>query len=175
MDYRKIYLNEIPVDGLVLNIRLDSGELDLEVDNAQAEGEIVFKGMLNRYSERYILSGQLTGTWVFCCDRCLKSFHYPVKSDILMHYTEAHNPGRSPTRSPESEMEEPDEVVIDHINVQQALVEQMILQIPMKALCSENCKGLCTQCGEDLNIRQCDCKRIEIDPRLSKLKKLLEK
>jgi uncharacterized protein len=40
----------------------------------------------------------------------------------------------------------------------------------MKPLCSEDCKGICPQCGQDLNEGECDCEIETVDPRLAKLK-----
>ena len=48
-----------------------------------------------------------------------------------------------------------------------------ILGMDTKTLCSEDCKGLCSRCGADLNLGPCSCKK-EIDPRLAVLAKLLE-
>ncbi len=45
----------------------------------------------------------------------------------------------------------------------------------MKPLCDENCKGICPNCGADLNAGTCRCDKQEIDPRLEVLKKLLNK
>lgn len=48
-----------------------------------------------------------------------------------------------------------------------------ILEMDTKILCSEDCKGLCSRCGADLNLGPCSCKK-EVDPRLAALAKLLE-
>ena len=48
-----------------------------------------------------------------------------------------------------------------------------ILEMDTKTLCSEDCKGLCSRCGADLNLGPCSCKK-EADPRLAVLAKLLE-
>jgi uncharacterized protein len=52
--------------------------------------------------------------------------------------------------------------------------EEIILSIPMKAVCSETCKGLCPECGQNLNEGQCDCVVERIDPRLAPLLDLLK-
>jgi uncharacterized protein len=51
--------------------------------------------------------------------------------------------------------------------------EVIILAVPLKPLCSEDCKGLCPICGTDLNRSQCSCVKKETDPRWDKLKGLL--
>jgi uncharacterized protein len=53
------------------------------------------------------------------------------------------------------------------------LREQSWLAIPMKPLCDPNCKGLCPQCGVNLNLESCACETAHIDPRLAVLKELL--
>jgi uncharacterized protein len=53
------------------------------------------------------------------------------------------------------------------------LREQSWLSIPMKPLCHPDCKGLCPQCGVNLNLESCTCERTSIDPRLALLKELL--
>ncbi|MBO5857065.1 MAG: DUF177 domain-containing protein, partial [Clostridia bacterium] len=51
--------------------------------------------------------------------------------------------------------------------------EDVNLELPTKFLCDEDCKGICTMCGNNLNIDQCDCKK-PIDPRLEGLLQFLE-
>jgi uncharacterized protein len=51
--------------------------------------------------------------------------------------------------------------------------ETFILNMPSKTLCREDCRGLCSGCGVNLNYEKCRCKK-EVDPRLAALAKLLE-
>ena len=50
---------------------------------------------------------------------------------------------------------------------------EFILEMDIQTLCSEDCKGLCSRCGADLNLGPCSCKK-DVDPRLAALAKLLE-
>jgi uncharacterized protein len=52
------------------------------------------------------------------------------------------------------------------------LREQFYLALPMKPLCREDCKGLCPQCGTNLNTGSCECGPALEDPRLAPLKQL---
>ncbi len=61
------------------------------------------------------------------------------------------------------------------INLKDFLREQILLQVPMKPLCSDDCRGLCQYCGQDLNIAQCSCAPPSGHPGLSGLKDLLGK
>jgi uncharacterized protein len=53
--------------------------------------------------------------------------------------------------------------------------ESILLTLPLKPLCREDCKGLCPICGIDLNKSVCSCVKRETDPRWEKLKGLLDK
>jgi len=53
------------------------------------------------------------------------------------------------------------------------LREQAWVALPMKPLCRPDCKGLCPQCGANLNLESCTCESVKIDPRLALLKDLL--
>mgnify|MGYP001091754997 FL=1 len=50
----------------------------------------------------------------------------------------------------------------------------ILLELPTKVLCSEDCKGLCSQCGKNLNEGECSCEKKQIDPRLAILSQLLD-
>ena len=50
--------------------------------------------------------------------------------------------------------------------------EQLLLALPMSAVCTEDCKGLCTVCGQNLNEKQCGCDTRQVDPRLAALKNI---
>ena len=58
------------------------------------------------------------------------------------------------------------------IDLDPIILEQIVLQIPMRVVCRETCRGLCPQCGTNLNISSCTCSGRMIDERLSVLKNL---
>jgi uncharacterized protein len=59
------------------------------------------------------------------------------------------------------------------IDADQALSEQILLNIPLRPLCRPDCRGLCSQCGQNLNTGTCDCQEQAGDPRLAALRDLL--
>lgn len=72
--------------------------------------------------------------------------------------------------------EENDEyILLDNfkINLDEVITEDILLRIPSKILCKPDCKGLCQECGKDLNEGPCQCSKDFIDPRLEVLKSLL--
>ena len=52
------------------------------------------------------------------------------------------------------------------------LREQVLLALPMKALCGVNCKGLCPSCGTNLNFGSCNCLKEQFNPHMDKLLEL---
>ena len=60
------------------------------------------------------------------------------------------------------------------IDVDEIVKEQILLAVPARTLCREDCKGICPECGTDLNTGQCDCAAEEVDPRWAALKSLKE-
>jgi uncharacterized protein len=62
----------------------------------------------------------------------------------------------------------------EELNLLDLLTEQIELNLPMKPLCSDLCKGICLRCGADLNAGNCSCTVKDIDPRFEALKKLLK-
>jgi len=59
--------------------------------------------------------------------------------------------------------------------LEDALREQVLLDLPLKVMCREDCKGLCPHCGTNLNNNQCSCEEPLEDPRWSALKELRSK
>ena len=54
-----------------------------------------------------------------------------------------------------------------HLDVEQLLYNEILVGWPMKVLCSEDCKGICSVCGQNLNEGSCDCEDTSLDPRMS--------
>jgi uncharacterized protein len=103
------------------------------------------------------------------CGRCLEPFQLPVQSGF--RYTLV------PSRGPEEQKEELSDEDIsfghyqdDLIDLDALVFEQILLQVPMKPLCAETCRGLCTQCGANLNAESCGCKPGAVDSRLDALR-----
>ena len=60
------------------------------------------------------------------------------------------------------------------LDMDEPLREQIEMEFPVRFLCKDDCKGLCSKCGQNLNHGECSCNKKEIDPRLAPLAKILE-
>ena len=61
-----------------------------------------------------------------------------------------------------------------YIDLSPILREYLMIDFPTKPICKADCQGLCQECGTNLNHNECDCEEIDIDPRMAKLKDLLD-
>ncbi len=106
------------------------------------------------------------------CDRCLSE----VRDEFVLEFERTVAAEGSLT---EEQIEDNvDEFVIiekGNLDIDEQLSEALMLDFPRKILCSEDCRGLCSKCGKNLNDGPCGCPEREIDPRLAVLAQLLEK
>ncbi|RAK06207.1 uncharacterized protein C8C77_12741 [Halanaerobium saccharolyticum] len=127
---------------------------DLEFANREIEIKDPIKLELEIFntSDSFVVEGKLKANLILRCSRCLQKYSSPVELDISEDVLK-------------SEMEDEEELYLDEI-----IVDNIILSLPMKPLCSDDCKGICPECGQDLNEGECDCEVEALDPRLAKLK-----
>lgn len=100
------------------------------------------------------------------CSRCLKPVRVRIAAPFQEHFKES--------REPQTEEEEEEFIAVQDkvVDLMPHVEEAVLLELPLVALCAEDCKGLCPGCGTDLNEGECGCDRAPIDPRLAVLKDL---
>ncbi len=123
--------------------------------------------------DTFAVSGRVQARLAMECSRCLEPFEVPVDSTFDLRYVPmAENAGEG-----EREVGEDDLTTAFHregvLNLIDLIREQFVLALPMKPLCTDECRGLCPQCGTNLNSTQCGCEPAWEDPRLAPLKSLL--
>jgi len=127
---------------------------------------------LRKDHEKVRIAGRVDTTLELECSRCLEGFRVAVHAPFDLLFL----PAASEPALPEQEIEDDDlgtsyyrDGVIDLADV---VREQLSLSLPMKPLCQEGCRGLCPECGTNLNSGACDCAPRWEDPRLAPLKAL---
>jgi uncharacterized protein len=127
---------------------------------------------IHKDKDNFRLVGTVTTTLELTCSRCLEPFRMPVDAGFDLRYL----PASSAASEPEQEVGEGDLETSyyrdDQIDLDELLREQFYLVLPMKPLCSETCRGLCPQCGTNLNTGSCGCVPAWGDPRLAALRDL---
>jgi len=119
--------------------------------------------------------GRATTRLMLECGRCLDEMEVPVDARFELRYV----PQEQNAGEPEREIAEDDLTTAYYregaLDVVDMLREQFQLALPMKPLCAESCRGLCPECGANLNRANCGCDPTWVDPRLALLKDLLKK
>ena len=161
----------------------DRVDRDLEPSSLPVDAEAGFSVQVPTHlafdifkdSKQFHLVGRVQSTLTLICGRCLEETPFPVDLPFDLLYLPHHeNVGEG-----EVEVEDDDLTAAyyrdDQIDLGQLVVEQLLLAVPMKPLCRESCRGLCPDCGTNLNTATCSCVRAWTDPRLEGLKSLLGK
>jgi uncharacterized protein len=126
---------------------------------------------ITKSSSTIFIKGNISVLLGVCCGRCLEDVNLPAEGNF--DYTLI--PEKTETRE-DLELQA-DELEIsyysgDFIDLTPIICEQIVLQIPIKPLCSEECKGLCPHCGVNRNVASCNCHLEFVDPRLAVLKNI---
>lgn len=110
------------------------------------------------------------------CGRCLQAFRIDIESAIEEELPLRSRPAELGDEAGEELPEDEREpLFVDNIfDLDELLRQSILLAIPIKPVCSEECKGLCPHCGADLNNGQCDCPTGEAEGPFAALASLLE-
>jgi uncharacterized protein len=137
--------------------------------------------VIHKDHDRFRLVGTVKTQLELACSRCLEPFELPVDRafDLRFLPAGASEPERDADEDDEIEVEEDDVAMTfyrdDQIDLNEVLLEQFYLALPMKPLCSPACKGICPQCGTNRNTAPCDCNPQWEDTRMAGLKTLLKR
>lgn len=143
---------------------------DLEEETVRLIKPVEIKGKLKKGIAQIDVEGKIKGEAEVDCTRCLSPFIMKLEIPFKVAYVaEEHY-----TQTKEAEIRNEDlEVAIyenEEINLNELVREQILLNLPTQVFCKEDCRGLCQRCGANKNLKNCDCKEKEIDPRWSALK-----
>jgi uncharacterized protein len=171
----KINVLNIPEEGLELQFSLtenifsdfipDKSKFDFSLDG------IGVSGLVRKTRQSIYFTGTAETVLKTGCSRCLEAAYLPLKAEF------------SYTLLPEPDAVKEDiglsandldvgYYIGEVVDLDPVIFEQIMLQIPIKVLCHESCKGLCPHCGMNLNMGKCDCRSNFIDERLAVLKNL---
>jgi uncharacterized protein len=163
----KVLISQISEEGLDLELQ-ETTESDTIVSPIRARLRI------EKVGAELIVKGNVIADVTLQCSRCLKDFWsvLSVPVDVIYHpVEELKGEDKHEIKCEELDM---DFYSGEELNLLDLLTEQIELNLPMKPLCSDLCKGICLRCGADLNAGNCSCTVKDIDPRFEALKKLLK-
>ena len=163
-----ILISKIPEEGLDLELS-ETVESDVICSPITARLKIV------KIGSEIMVAGEMRADATLQCSRCLKEFlsNLSVPVDVVYHpLTELKGDERHEIATKELDL---DFYSGEEMDIAALLKEQILLNLPMKPLCGEFCKGICLKCGKDLNINRCTCDEQDADTRGEVLKRLLDK
>ncbi len=169
-----ISLDAIQDEPLVFAAPVTIGAAVFDREPLLAISPLEISGEVSRIDGGYVLSARLVYSGELECSRCLAA--YPFREDetfSLVLYP------RRPASGDEVELARDD---LDALFYEEPLIElapiaqeRVHVALPMKPLCRPDCKGLCAECGKDLNQGPCACAHESVDPRWEALRGLKEK
>lgn len=136
-------------------------EADRVLRGFRFDGEVAWDG------RDYRVRGSLTGDLESACDRCLARFVRPVTGEVEFRAV--------PPDSPEGAEAAPGEAVVllgaeRRLDLAGPLRGAVLLELPIKSLCRDDCAGICPVCGINRNLESCDCEPSSGDPRWEALR-----
>lgn len=168
----RIELEKLEETGNAFAHRYEPEEIVLDEEHVRLTHPPEVEGRVHRSGREVHLRGKLNARAEVDCDRCLKTVALPVETNFDAAYVTVEDYARS--EAAELQEEDLSLSVFDGetIDVDELVREQLLLALPARALCGEQCQGLCQACGADRNTNPCDCHSTEIDPRWAGLKNL---
>ncbi|MFI5324384.1 MAG: YceD family protein [Thermodesulfobacteriota bacterium] len=167
----KIRVSDIRDEGLPIHTHMSPEwldnipELSSGEDNLRLISDIEVDLLLTKSLREITVIGGLSFSLETPCSRCLENTSFDIKADIRLML------------SPADKVKDIDDV--DHevyrgddVDLDDYLKGLIAASLPVKVVCSEDCKGLCPNCGKNLNRGKCECENEWVDPRFAALRKL---
>jgi uncharacterized protein len=166
IDLRELRLNDEPLE---VDADFTNSELVVDSELYHLESPVDSHVVVSLHGDCVRVAGHLHGSLGMTCCRCSKPIFQSVDKDFRVDYW------------PDPESSDGEELRLryddldvgfyhgDAFDLSAVISEQIVLEVPMKPVCRENCKGLCGQCGADLELGPCSCDRSQVDPRLAAL------
>jgi len=139
-------------------------QFDFEGDIIKPIGSCEVVGVISADSDILIFIAKIKANLEMICSRCLDTFIYPIDIDIEERFTT--------NRSTED-----DEAIVvmdDVLDINEIVETSIISTLPIKRVCKDDCKGLCQECGCNLNYNTCSCNKEDVDIRFEALRGLFD-
>ena len=178
-----IEIRELEVHAVDFDERLAPGVIDFGPDFKQ-RGDLSSSGRAQLVQEHHgkrqhindiRVTGGFAAKFDLTCARCLE----PISHDVAKKFDLLYRPLGADAGKEELSVTAAEAEVGyyegEGLLLEDVLREQVLLALPLKAICREDCQGLCPHCGKNLNLEQCNCAEPLEDPRWSALKDIREK
>jgi len=162
----RLAVSRVPAGGLRKSVREE-----VRVEGVEPRGPLDLAVHVRRVGRRVLVEGRLSGVVALECARCLEPFVHEVGADFVAEFAPKPQPGETELALDGAEMD----VAFfdgDVLDLGDLVREQLLLALPLRRVCREDCPGLCPVCGTKRNRDGCTCRDDEVDPRFRILAKL---
>lgn len=162
IDLKHIFVNDN--SALPIEYKLDMSDFEY-MGEYPLKKPVSIQGVISNKASLVRLNASIVYTFEAPCDRC------------GVHTRREHTLTLEKSLAVSIEGEESDTILITpdmKLDLDELVYSETVVSLPMKHLCSEECKGICFKCGKNLNEGDCGCPKKEIDPRLAALAQLLD-
>ena len=165
----RIDVRELELGPLKLSGEVALEELKIESSDVRVLGQILVRLVAEKHAQEVRVRGSFAAEAQLPCARCLE----PVRIPLLVELDQFYRPHKDHRLVGEIELQEKDTEIAfyfgDFIEVSDIIREQILLGLPMKPVCRDDCQGLCPHCGKNRNLDACNCHSLFVDPRLAPL------
>jgi uncharacterized protein len=169
----RIELDKLEQTGSKFAHRYEPEEIVLDEEHARLTKPPEVSGSARRVGNEVRLRGKISASAEVDCDRCLKSVGVPIETEFDVRYVTAQDYESGNAAALQEEDLGLSVFDGETIDIDELVREQVLLALPARALCKEECKGLCPVCGTDRNTDPCTCESREVDPRWAGLKAVI--
>jgi uncharacterized protein len=156
---------------------------DLGGDPLISVSPVRMSGTITPMDQEYLLDGELSWSGELACSRCVSPYAFseaiPLHLRLRKRPAAPGKPEKIRAAEAEDQEIEVDPGEVDVVSFDEPVLpfgeiarEQVLMALPMKPLCREDCRGLCPTCGEDMNVTECGCAGQAADPRWEALRLL---
>ena len=154
------------------DITIEPVDIELDETTARLKGPVRANGKIEKHAGWFDIEGLIEADAEVDCSRCLE----PVNLQLSIAFKERLVRGQKMNDGPDGEVD-PNELDLsvfddEHIDLNELVREQILLDLPEQIFCTENCQGLCPKCGANRNLIDCNCGDDEVDPRWAGLSNL---
>lgn len=135
----KIFIKQIPEQGLIFNKSVSAKDLDIPEDIMACLTPLMIRAKFERAGDEVLAAVEVDGAYRLACSRCLEEFEL-TKTDCFELVFDV-------------------EPAMEFIEIDNDIREELIVAMSSNPQCRVACKGLCKDCGANLNLEKCKCKR----------------
>ncbi len=166
-----ITLEELQEHPVSFREKFPPGAIDYATEGLRPASELQVEGVATLIDREIHVKGALATQLHMECARCLEPVVLPVKRNFDLYYVPLEEAPEEDEQPVPRGQEELGFYSGETLVLEDVAKEQVLLSLPMRVVCREDCKGLCPKCGINRNRETCGCSETQVDPRWEALKK----